>query len=76
MAAVLKPLDLVKVQLNHQVCVKCKDSRILTGTMQAFDTHLNMVLTDVQELSEDNMKRNLKTVFIRGDGIILVSPLV
>lgn len=48
---------------------------------KAFDQHLNMVLGDVEErIFEDEddetkfTKRNMEMLFVRGDGVILVSP--
>lgn len=54
---------------------------------QAYDQHLNMILADVEEtvttveLDEETFeeiyrtnKRNLSMLFVRGDGVILISP--
>lgn len=57
--------------------------------MQAYDQHLNMVLGDAEEtittveIDEETYeevyrttKRNIPMLFVRGDGVILVSPPV
>ena len=66
----------------------CKKSYIfLSLILQAYDQHLNMVLGDVEEtvttveIDEETYeevyrttKRNIPMLFVRGDGVILVSP--
>ena len=64
-----------------------RNERELRGRLQAYDQHLNMVLSDVEEcvttveIDEETYeevykttKRNIPMIFVRGDGIILVSP--
>lgn len=54
---------------------------------QAFDQHLNMILSEVEEtittveIDEETFeelfkttKRSIPMLFVRGDGVILVSP--
>lgn len=56
-------------------------------TFQAYDQHLNMILSEVEEtittveIDEETYeelfkttKRNIPMLFVRGDGVILVSP--
>lgn len=85
MSSIEEPLDLIRLALAEHVEVKCKSERVLTGKLHAYDAHLNLVLGDVEEISlqpsseEDPaaqpvlMKRNMGMLFVRGDGIILIS---
>lgn len=85
--AVEQPLDLIKLSLAEKVYVKCRGDRELRGTLHAYDQHLNLVLSDVeetittQELDEETYEeiirtdtRSLPMLFVRGDVVILVSP--
>lgn len=77
-SSVEEPLDLVKLALAERVEVKCKNDRVLSGTLHAYDAHLNLVLGDVEEhysssQGEESVKRNMGMLFVRGDGIILIS---
>jgi len=39
--------------------------------------HLNLLLSEVEEINnENNIKRNMDLIFIRGDLIILICPLI
>ncbi|MES1914168.1 MAG: U4/U6-U5 snRNP complex subunit lsm3 [Cercozoa sp. M6MM] len=83
-----KPVDLIRLSIDEQVVVKCRAGRELRGRLHAFDEHLNMVLGDVQEtiqrvqIDEDTEEeitqteqRNVPMLFLRGDCVILVSPV-
>ena len=49
MATIDEPLDLIKLSVDERVYVKCRGDRELRGNLQAFDQHLNIILTDVEE---------------------------
>jgi len=64
-----------------------RGDRDLRGRLHAYDQHLNMVLGDVEEtvttveLDEETYeeiiktsKRSIEMLFVRGDGVILISP--
>ena len=82
-----EPLDLIKLSIDERVYVKCRNDRELRGRLHAFDQHLNMVLSDVEEIitatEEDEetgeeivskKTRSVGMLFVRGDIIVLVSP--
>ncbi|GAM24928.1 hypothetical protein SAMD00019534_081030 [Acytostelium subglobosum LB1] len=82
-----EPLDLIRLSLDERIFVKMRQDRELRGKLHAYDQHLNMVLSDVEEtikvIEKDeetdeeivkNIKRNIEMLFVRGDGVILISP--
>ncbi|KAK6176576.1 hypothetical protein SNE40_014835 [Patella caerulea] len=82
-----EPLDLILLSLDERIYVKMKNDRELRGRLHAFDQHLNIVIGDVEEtvttveIDEEtyeeiykSTKRNIPMLFVRGDGVILVSP--
>ncbi|KAL7465496.1 hypothetical protein ACHAXS_005817 [Conticribra weissflogii] len=82
-----EPLDLIKLSLSERIYVKCRNSRELRGKLHAYDNHLNMVLSEVEETvtttEEDEETgeeivskrvRNVGMLFVRGDIVVLVSP--
>uniref|UniRef100_H2ZF55 U6 snRNA-associated Sm-like protein LSm3 n=1 Tax=Ciona savignyi TaxID=51511 RepID=H2ZF55_CIOSA len=85
--AVEEPLDLIRLSLDERVYVKMRNERELRGRLHAYDQHLNMVLGEVEEtvtaveIDEETYeeiykqtKRTIPMLFVRGDGVILVSP--
>lgn len=81
-----EPLDMIKLSLNKHIYIKLRNDRELRGKLHAFDQHLNMILESAEEthtsveLDEETYeqvykqnKRTMPMVFIRGDGVILLS---
>ncbi|KAJ8100557.1 hypothetical protein POJ06DRAFT_253059 [Lipomyces tetrasporus] len=80
---VSEPLDLVRLSLNERVFVKLKGDREIRGRLHAYDSHCNLVLSDVEEtvFVMDDEDEDLKTIkkqsemlFVRGDAVVLISP--
>lgn len=74
------PLDLLKLNLDERVYVKLRGARSMTGTLQAFDSHCNIVLSDAVETVYNlvdgemrNTERNSEMVFVRGDSVTLIT---
>lgn len=87
MPTISKPIDMVRLSLDEIVLVKCRGNRDLRGRLHGFDDHLNLVLGEVEETvktlevdpstGEEFSKtatRKFPMLFVRGDGVILVSP--
>ncbi|KAL7673622.1 hypothetical protein ACOME3_008475 [Neoechinorhynchus agilis] len=86
---ITQPIDLLRISIDMFVLVKMRNNRELRGKLHAFDLHLNMILSDCEEtvtsvdidsdLFEGSLKttkRNIAMLFVRGDGVIMISPLV
>ncbi|KAI1303117.1 U6 snRNA-associated Sm-like protein LSm3 [Halotydeus destructor] len=82
-----EPLDLIRLSLDERIYVKLRNGRELKGRLHAYDQHLNMVLGDVEEtvttieIDDETYEEQYKTakrkvamLFVRGDGVILISP--
>lgn len=44
-----EPFDLVRLCLDEYVTVRCRAGRTLTGKLQAYDNHMNLVLSEAEE---------------------------
>ena len=73
--------------INWRLKVTINDGRALTGQMLAFDRHMNLVLADCEEFRrvrpkkkpgeetapEQEMKRTLGLVILRGETVVSIS---
>ncbi|KAH6914823.1 hypothetical protein BKA70DRAFT_1419783 [Coprinopsis sp. MPI-PUGE-AT-0042] len=83
-----EPFDLIRLSLSERVFVKLRGDREVSGILHAYDGHMNLILSDVEEtimiVDTENApngqgvvnvaKRKMDMLFVRGDGVILVSP--
>ena len=69
-----RPLDALNDARNKRVLLELKNGKQLIGTLKSFDIHINVVLEDVEERVDGQIKRKIGTAFVRGDTIILITP--
>jgi small nuclear ribonucleoprotein len=69
-----RPLDTLNDVLDMPVLVRLKGSREFRGTLQGYDIHMNLTLTDAEELVDGEAVRRIGTVIVRGDNVVYVSP--
>ena len=69
-----RPLDTLNSARNKTVLVDLKNNFRYIGKLVAFDIHVNVVLSDAEELYNGEPRRKLGKVFIRGDTITIISP--
>ncbi|MCS7097184.1 MAG: LSm family protein [Candidatus Methanomethylicia archaeon] len=67
--------EILLKSLGKMVYVKLKGEKVIRGLLKSFDQHLNLVLENAEEI-EDNSTKVLGTLIIRGDNIILISPVL
>ncbi|RLF16902.1 MAG: RNA-binding protein [Thermoprotei archaeon] len=60
--------------LDNIVLVKLKGGREIRGKLKSFDQHLNLVLEEAEEI-KSNSTRKLGTIIVRGDNVVLISPI-
>ena len=68
----MKPLDMLGGLVGNQVMVKLKNGVEVSGTLKAFDIHINLVLEDA-EYTEDDVAKKVKQLFLRGDMILMIT---
>ena len=61
--------------LGNIVLVKLKGGREIRGILKSYDQHLNLVLENAEEVKSNGKTRKLGTIIIRGDNVVLISPV-
>jgi small nuclear ribonucleoprotein len=57
------------------VLVKLKGNKEVRGILKGYDQHMNLILTDSEEIQPDGSGKKIGTIVIRGDNVILISPI-
>ena len=70
----MKPLDLLQQNLNRRVLVEMKGGRSYRGVLDAYDQHLNLVLSAAEEVVADSVTPHPGLTLVRGDSVIYISP--
>jgi small nuclear ribonucleoprotein len=70
----VKPLSILNNCLKKRVIVELRFKRGYCGILDGFDPHLNLVLKNVEEYEENEIKRKLNTAIVRGDNVVYISP--
>lgn len=71
---ITRPLDLLNNSKGQEVLVHLKGGNQFVGSLLAFDIHINLVLDNVKQMENGEVKKNLGLTFLRGDTIIFISP--
>lgn len=58
--------------LNKVIVIKLKNNKIIQGNLRAFDQHMNLVLINSEDITEEDVK-SLNEIILRGDNIIVAS---
>lgn len=70
------PNKKVQALIGQKVQVEMKgEKNILEGTLVSADDYLNLHLIDTSEISSGQKLRNLGSVVLRGNNIILLNPV-
>jgi small nuclear ribonucleoprotein len=64
----------LETSMGKVVLIKLKGGKVIRGTLQGFDQHMNLALEKAEEVAEDGQSNNLGTLIVRGDNIIMISP--
>jgi small nuclear ribonucleoprotein len=70
----MRPLDVLQQSLHQRVLVEMRGGRSYRGVLDAYDQHLNLVLSGAEEVVQDVVTPHPGLTLVRGDSIIYISP--
>ena len=60
--------------INKTVLIKLKGSKTIRGNLLGFDRHMNLLLAQSEEIPSEGDSKELGTIVVRGDNVIMISP--
>jgi small nuclear ribonucleoprotein len=70
-----RPIDVLNDAKGKQILIKLKDGTTISGELMALDLHINMSINRAEiQTNKDDWTTRVKTLFVRGDNILYVSP--
>ena len=60
--------------INKTVLIKLKGSKTVRGNLLGFDQHMNLLLDQSEEIPSEGDSKELGTIVVRGDNVIMISP--
>ncbi|MCD6341443.1 MAG: RNA-binding protein [Thaumarchaeota archaeon] len=70
-------LKILSKSLGNTVLVRLRGGKLLRGILQGYDQHMNLVLEQAEEISNENStQKRLGMIVVRGDNVMMVSPTV
>ena len=60
--------------INKNVLIKLKGGKTITGTLQGFDQHMNLLLDQSEEIPSEGDSKSLGSIIVRGDNVVMISP--
>ena len=60
--------------MKKNVLIKLKGGKTITGLLQGFDQHMNLLLDQSEEIPSEGESKSLGSIVVRGDNVVMISP--
>lgn len=70
----MKPLDVLQQSLHKRVVVELRGGHSFRGVLDAFDQHLNLILSASEEVVADTVTPHPGLTLLRGDSVVYIAP--
>ncbi len=58
--------------INKVILIKLRNNEIIQGKLQTFDEHMNLIIIESEDITDDKVK-NLDKIILRGDNVLIIS---
>ena len=58
--------------INKVILIKLRNNQIIQGKLQTFDEHMNLILIESEDITDDKVK-NLDKIILRGNNVLIIS---
>ena len=65
---------ILEESLGKTVLVRLRGGKKLRGKLKGFDQHLNLVLNETNDTTDVENVKNLGSIIVRGDNVVIISP--
>ncbi|MEE8323261.1 RNA-binding protein [Candidatus Bathyarchaeota archaeon] len=65
---------ILEESLGKLVLLRLRGNRSLRGRLEGFDMHMNLVLEEADDISNSENIKQLGTIIVRGDNVVIISP--
>ena len=69
----LRPFDALNGMKGKSILIELKNGKQLSGKLQSFDIHVNLVINEMKELIDGKVTRNIGNSFVSGDTVLWIS---
>ena len=66
--------QILEESLEKIVLVRLRGGKKLRGKLKGFDQHLNLVLDETNDTTDVENVKNLGSIIVRGDNVVIISP--
>ena len=67
-------VKILEESINKTVLIKLKGSKTIRGNLLGFDQHMNLLLDQTEEIPSEGDSKELGTIVVRGDNVVMISP--
>ena len=66
--------QILQESLGKTVLIRLKGGKTLRAKLRGFDQHLNLVLDETEDTSDQENIKKLGILIVRGDNVVIISP--